>query len=555
MSTLTSISIKPISIACLLVISFISIILKLYLIDFSFPVSSDALGYLLMSISYTNDDYSQISYRGSGWPLFVSMFYQFLDTNKLEIYSNLIRIVSLGISTLTIPLMFLVSRKFFNQKYSLVCASLFAFEPHLNRNAGLGLSEPIFIAVVLLSFLFILNKNSKLIIPSLLFSGLAWWIKLDGFFIFFIITIIYFVTYKGKTNLKRNYLVGLIIFLIVISPMLMQKQEQFGNPFYSYYGDVMFAGNYEKLLAENTKYNYPTASDYIQEFGIQSFIDNYILKGIYNIFNLLSKLSFPYLFILIPFGIIFSFRAFDQNSQYIKANWLFLILASGSMIITLSVVDERRYLFYLLPFLIFFSVIPVQRVTEYGLNTFSFSRKQKNIFLIIVISIALSLSVYFTTNLYQNPDPFLENERLQLSNFMVKNLDGKIQRDFSPNMQYITYHFITLSPKSFTEYSNSKGTDEFSESHKLERIFVSGNSISELVSNGEKYELRYIFAYESQNNFHPFLDALYADDNKYPFLTKIFDSKAHDFKKIQVKLFEIDYKKFHEYNKNIKVND
>ena len=173
MSTLTSISIKPISIVCLLVISFISIILKLYLIDFSFPVSSDALGYLLMSISYTNDDYSQISYRGSGWPLFVSMFYQFLDTNKFEIYSNLIRIVSLGISTLTIPLMFLVSRKFFNQRYSLVCASLFAFEPHLNRNAGLGLSEPIFIAVVLLSFLFILNKNSKLIIPSLLFSGLA----------------------------------------------------------------------------------------------------------------------------------------------------------------------------------------------------------------------------------------------------------------------------------------------------------------------------------------------------------------------------------------------
>ena len=225
------------------------------------------------------------------------------------------------------------------------------------------------------------------------------------------------------------------------------------------------------------------------------------------------------------------------------------------MIITLSVVDERRYLFYLLPFLIFFSVIPVQRVTEYGLNTFSFSRKQKNIFLIIVISIALSLSVYFTTNLYQNPDPFLENERLQLSNFMVKNLDGKIQRDFSPNMQYIAYHFITLSPKSFTEYSNSKGKDEFSESHKLEIIFVSGNSISELVSNGEKYELRYIFAYESQNNFHPFLDALYADDNKYPFLIKIFDSKAHDFKKIQVKLFEIDYKKFHEYNKNIKVND
>ena len=155
MNVLSSLSIKPISIICLVIISCISIILKLYLIDFSFPVSSDTLGYLLMSISYTNDDYSQISYRGSGWPLFVSVFYQFLDDSKFEIYSNLIRIVSLGVSTLTIPLVFLVSRKFFDQKYALVCASLFAFEPHLNRNAGLGLSEPIFIAVVLLSFLFI----------------------------------------------------------------------------------------------------------------------------------------------------------------------------------------------------------------------------------------------------------------------------------------------------------------------------------------------------------------------------------------------------------------
>ena len=39
--------------------------------------------------------------------------------------------------------------------------------------------------------------------------------------------------------------------------------------------------------------------------------------------------------------------------------------------------------------------------------------------------------------------------------------------------------------------------------------------------------------------------------------TQIIDNalSSDDFKKIQVKLFEIDYKKFHEYNKNIKVND
>ena len=95
--------------------------------------------------------------------------------------------------------------------------------------------------------------------------------------------------------------------------------------------------------------------------------------------------------VLIPFGILFSFRAFAQDSQYVRSNWLFILLALGSMILTLSIVAERRYLFYLLPFLIIFSIIPIQRVTEYGLNTFSFTRKQKDIFLIIVISMALCL--------------------------------------------------------------------------------------------------------------------------------------------------------------------
>lgn len=477
--------------------------------------------------------------------MFVSIFYQFFNGADFTIYSNLIRIISISLSTLTIPLVFFVSRKFFDQRYSLVCASLFAFEPHLNYNSGFGLSEPIFIVIILLSFYFILNKNSKFIIPSLIFSGIAWWVKLDGFFIFFIISIIYFINYKNKINLKRNYLVGFIIFLIIISPILIQKQEQFGDPFYSYYGDVMFAGTYEKLLAENTKYENPTAFDYIEKNGFPNFIDNFVLKGIYNIFNLLSKLSYPYLFILIPFGIIFSFRAFDQNSQYIRSNWIFILLSSGSMILTLSIVEERRYLLYLIPFFIFFSTIPIQRVVEYGLNTFSFSRKQKDIFLIIVLSIALLLSIYFITNLYEKPDPILENEKLRLSEFLVTNLDGNITRDFNSYTEYINYQILITSNKNFDEYVISNGINEFKTSDKkLNSIFITGNSLEELISNGKDYDLKYLIVYEYENTFHEFLNELYINDDKYPFLIKIFDSEKENFEKIKVKIFKIDYNNF-----------
>ena len=144
--------------------------------------------------------------------------------------------------------MYLVCRKFFDHKYSLVGASLFAFEPHLNYNAGAAFTEPLFIITILSSFYFVLSKNTKYIIPSLILTGVVFWIRPNGFIIFLIITIIYFITLRGQKHYFRNYALGLILFLIVISPMLLQKYDQFGDPFYSYYSERIFAGSYEQLV-------------------------------------------------------------------------------------------------------------------------------------------------------------------------------------------------------------------------------------------------------------------------------------------------------------------
>ena len=543
---------KSTSLVCLVIISLISLILKLIFIDFSIPVTSDNLDYLLMSISYLNGDFSQSVHRAGGWPLFVSMFYQIAQPEEFQDFSNLIRILAMSISIATIALMYKVGRKFFSERYSLVCAGLIAFEPHLNFNSSFGLSEPIFIFTVLLAFYFILNKNSKFIIPSLCVGAFAWWIKIDGFFILFIITIIYFITYRKKENVLRNYLIGLLICIIVLSPMLMQKQEQFGNPFYSYYSDVMFAGNYEKLLSENTKHENNTAFDYIEKNGVFEFVYNFILKGFYNIFNLFSKIAYPYLFILIPFGIIFSFRAFDQDSQYVKANWIFLIVAVLSMVITIAIVPERRYLFYLFPFLIIFSVIPIQRVTEYGLSTFSFSQKQRNVFIIIVIGLALLLSLYFSLNVYDKTSSELENEKFLLSKYIIDNLDGKILRDFNVSTEYMNYYYLTRN-NNFNEYTISQGMNFFKdESEKKNVIFLSANSTEELVNVGKKFGLKYFIVYKDNNVFHDFLDELYENEHKYSYLKKIFDSNNEKFNLIKVKIFEIDYKEFDKLkNKNL----
>ena len=553
---------KPISIKyiiiTLVVIAVISIILKLYTMDFTFPVNSDPLAYAIAAISHTDGDFSQSSHRGIGWSIFVSLFYNFIDSNDFLIYSNVLRFLSLAVSVCTIFLVYFLGRKFFNEKYSLVVAALFAFEPHLNYNSGFGLTEPLYHLAIIGAFYFLLNKNTKFIIPSLILAGAIWWIRLNGIVFVIILFIIYIITKKNSPHFLRNLFLGVLMFFVVISPMLYERSIQFDDPFYVVYSQYIFTGSFEKTISveyghgtasdfeqKNTGF---TASDYIEKNGILSFFKTFFLEGIYNIFSTLLRISFPYLFILIPFGILFSFRAFDQEKKFIISNWLFIILSLGVLIITFSIIAEQRYLFYIFPFLIIFSVIPIQRVTEYGLNTFSFSQKQKSIFLIIVIFIILLLSISFTLR-YGVTDTLLENEKYEFSKYVVNTLDGNSLREFGGSLDYLKLVYIENSPEKhnncnveLTEYlcgyDKNKGY--------LQSITIIGDSIEEILKKGETYELKYIFVNEQKNDFHGFIDDVYNKEMDYPYLNKIFDSDESGFKQLKVKIFKINYDKFYE---------
>ena len=70
-----------------------------------------------------------------------------------------------------------------------------------------------------------------------------------------------------------------------------------------------------------------------------------LANGLANLFNVLFRILYPYLFILIPFGVLFSLRPIDQKLKNIKANWIMIIVTISILIIPFAVVDERRYLF------------------------------------------------------------------------------------------------------------------------------------------------------------------------------------------------------------------
>jgi hypothetical protein len=307
----------------------------------------------------------------------------------------------------------------------------------------------------------------------------------------------------------------------------------------------MFSENYEQLESNILSNTESSAFDYIQNHGIAAFFGNFLLGGFVNSLNILFRLSFPYLFILLPFGVLFSLRAFDQKSQYIKANWIFIISSILLMSVIISVVPEKRFLFFLMPFLVIFSVIPIQRVTEYGLNTFSFSRKQKDVFLIIVLIIVIILSGLFTLR-YEKPDPILENEKFDFSNFALQNLNANTLRDFGGGTDYIT-DIVLIHNNDFRDFKIDYWIDKTErKKYEFREIGVYGESIEDLISNGEDLDLKYLISNSHDTFYYPFVDSVYHNEENFPYLVKIFDSEKHGYQKLKLKVFEIDYKKFHE---------
>ena len=528
----------------LICLAFISLCFKLFLADFSIPVNSDNLAYVLNGIAHSNGDFDHPSARSIGWSLFLSPFFSLMNSNDILDYSNTAKIISIGISTATIFLIYKVGRKFFDERYSLVAACLFAFLPQLNYNSVMALSEPLFIFSVVTSFYFLLNSKSKFVIIALIFAAFSYWIRLNGIILFLVVSITYILTFKKSRIFLRNYGIGLVILLIIISPIFLQKYEQYGDPFYSSYQGTIFVKNYEEHIT-NTSLNIETsASSYIENNGILDFIYTFFISGFINSVILLSKISFPYLFILIPFGILFSFRAFDQKSQYTKANWIFILSSIFLMSFILSVVPEQRFLLFLMPFLVLFSVIPIQRVTEYGLSTFSLSRKQKDVFLVIVIIIIIILSGLFTLR-YDKLDPVLENEKMDFAKYALENLHGNTLRDFGGATDYINF-VILLDHNDFQDFKISSWADG-TERNKFayQETGVSASNIEDLVLKGESLNLNYLISNQHTTFYYPYIDQVYHNEKQYPYLIKIFDSSEYGYEKLKIKVFEINYEKFH----------
>ena len=229
----------------------------------------------------------------------------------------------------------------------------------------------------------------------------------------------------------------------------------------------------------------------------------------------------------------------------IWANWIFILGTIITLIVVISTVPERRFLLLLYPFLIIFSVIPIQRLVEYGFSTFAFTQKQKNISLFSILVLVLVLSIVFTVNQYEQPNVIFENEKLQVAQYMVENLNGVVLDGNGPAFEYVSYVLVNEPHGNFKEKSiNDPNMHSSKINPNFKRSYIYAESIENLLTIDNTKNLQYIISNENEGFFHKYVNDIYSNEEKYPYLIKIFDSTEQEMKFVKLKIFEIDYEKF-----------
>ncbi len=537
-----------------ILIATVSLGLKLYTVDFTVLPSEDTFGYVLRGMAHNNGDFTEHPRKTLGWSIFISPFFHTTDSNNFLDYLNIARVLGLMISLITIVPMYLLSRKFFDAKYSICAVGLFAFEPHLNHVSGLGMTESLYILAIILSLYFMLNKNSNYSYLSFLTIGLLWWIRWNGIVMLLIASIIFFTNFKRTPKLFLKYFACLAICLIVVSPMLIERNDQYGSPLFFSQNQRVFLGESVALVADNMVDVDYSAFDYIDEHGFGKFIEKFAFTGIHNLFFTLFKMSLPYLIFFLPFGIIFSLRAFDQEKKFIQSNWILILISLAVFVVYFAIYPEKRLIYHAYPFLIIFATISLHRLVEYGLSTFSFNEKQKKICLVGIMCFVLILSGLYTLR-YEVQDPILNNEEILFAETLENKFDGKIL-DAGYTLKGFHYVHVTDPLGAFKNYKISQDPGAYylfefnKENVNLMPTVLYAKSLEDFIEVSYEYELNYISINKNgvSDIFYPYLNEIYENEAKFPYLIKVFDTEREGFEKLKAKVFEIDYKIFYELN-------
>ena len=501
-----------------------SFLIRIYFINFEIHLTNDALNYFFYALDIKINNQLPINYSLSnpGWGIFLSIFFSNFESQNVIDYMNLQKILSISISSLTVLPMYLLSKKFFSKSYSLLGALIIGFEPHLIQNSLLGISDSLYIFLIVISFLLYFNKNNKIKYISFMIVGFCTITRGEGIFIL-IAFLIMIILKSGKIKIKiLDLIISVLIFSIIFLPMALIQFEIYEN-------DMAFGRAIDTIEAHTVD---------SKKSGNITGID-FIFSGIENFPKYLGWSLIPIFLPFLPIGFILMFKNWNYE---IKTIFVSLILMSLPPFYAYAIsIQDGRYFFFLYPLFVILSIITIEKIG----NKFN----QKIIFGLVICFIIISSGIYSGLKIDNN----LNNEYIFISEIISET--PKTINDYkgSQYLEPVNY------PKNFSEFKKyykldriDKESIRFIVPQKISVIPILDNQDMENFIFSNKDNLTHIII---ENNEESKLYDIFMNEEKYPYLKKEFDSSLKKFT-YEIKIFEINFEKFNDLflDKNLKID-
>lgn len=482
-----------------LIIFFVGLGIRIYYFPFELPLVADGLDNFTYATAINYYGYLPLEWTpiNNGWPIFLSFWFSIIDLDNTFQYMQLQRIISIVLSSLiTIPLYFLC-RKYFDEKIALVGVALFIFEPRIILNSLLGITEPLFILLGISSLVLFLKYERRLMFMSFIFASCCTIVRSEGIFLFFTLTILFFIKYKISKEIIKTYFPCVIIFMLILIPIMDYRIEVAG---------------YDGIF-QRAAYGTGQIMSIASQDGNSEIVD-----GIELFVKYLGWIMLPNFLIFLPLGIILFFKNRTKDTNFII---VFSIISSIPILYAYIVqAQDTRYLYFIFPI---FALISLYSVKNYV----SRFRKKNIILFIMIIGIFIGSMSFYE---YEKID--YENE-LEL-NEIIKNMQ------IVPSG--INHHSTVARYIATTELPEQWPFVFYDETHKTK--FISSNNYHnlEMFISSSREDLTHIIV-DGNSNLPEFLQNVFYFEEEYQYLDKVYDSKNLGFNQ-HFKLFEINYEKF-----------
>ena len=495
---------KNIPIFSLVIIVGISLLIRLYYFSQYQPgFSDDAMVYFW----YAND----IKILGQlpdhvlthgGWPMLLSVFFKIFYFNNFWDYIALQKFVSVIISAITIIPIYFLCNRFFGKYLSLLGAILFAIEPRLIQNSLLGVTEPLYILLLSIIFFLFLSSDKKFVYISFGLLGLSTIVRFESIVLFVPLSIVFFLRFKNEKNIVKKYLLSIMIFSLMLTPLIAEN-TLIGN-------ENVVANRIDAELLY-------IGGDLIEDPQNIPWYYNYNFE---NIIKILGWSMIPVFLLFVPFGTILILKNWEKRNIFIILVTIFTLIPGFYALLRFA---DVRYLFPTYPMFCIISLFAIKWYNERFVN-------KKLFIMILLVGIVFSSVVFFEYKV--KVDEIHESEALSIAKEVIHKTAAINQ--YSPESKYIM--IAQMSELEFPILS--------SDFEKFPLLDYNANSLEEYLSLGEKMGLTHLVLDGKDSIYRPiFFKEVFENEEKYPYLLKIYDSTDYNFK-YHVKIFEINYVKF-----------